>query len=156
MQNNLDDLNWFEHLSPGQDVFTNDNDIRVLNDQIIRCSQLNEWSSVWHIFGAAQALKIDIKQVHPLIRLNNQSSMYRFLNSKIECISRESQGVVNLLWTHTLNDKITSNWQPNHFVCLLPNNKDYLARCLDLSSGDEADDLNTSMDALKINNKYFS
>ena len=70
-RDNSDSINWFEHLSPGPDVYTNDNDLRVLNEEILRCARLNEWSSVWQIFGCAQALKIDIKQIHPLIKLNN-------------------------------------------------------------------------------------
>lgn len=46
--------------------YTSEPDVIFL-EEIKRATNLNSWSSSWHIFGAAQALKVDINEYHPKI-----------------------------------------------------------------------------------------
>ena len=60
------------------------------------CSYPGQWSSVWHIFAACQALKINIKQVYPYVSSHfeettgNRRTMLRFYNSTF--CHKERQG----------------------------------------------------------------
>lgn len=115
----------------------------------MRCASIYEWSGIWHIFAAAQALKINIKQVHPLVKTNPDSSMYQFLNSLISCIRNDDQGLINIMWSNVTNNVLNSNWRPNHFICLLPISKDFLNRECDLEIDQE---LNQSFENLNLEN----
>lgn len=60
------------------------------------CCFPGQWSSAWHVFCAAQALKIDIKQIYPFDKTQFEQlteyrrSMFLFMNSTFK--SEKTQG----------------------------------------------------------------
>ena len=80
---NKDGLSWYDLLT-GDDKTSEEN----LINQIIKFSDLDSWAGVWHIFGASQALSIDIKPFYPDLN----SEMVLFLNKPLSC-NDKSQGI---------------------------------------------------------------
>ena len=78
--------NWFSMLAPEPDN-SNITDEQIYDRQIKSCSKPAEWGTVWHIFGASQAFKINIQQLYPRNKTENETecSMVAFLNSQICC-----------------------------------------------------------------------
>lgn len=85
-----ENISYFNMISPSSEKLNNAKEI--LWSEIIKCSKIEEWCSIWHIFGAAQAMKIDINQIHPKVDLKMASA----LNMKILSFSNESQGKIIL------------------------------------------------------------
>ncbi len=54
------------------------------------------------------------------------------------------------MWTNLTNNELKINWHPNHFVCLLPVNKDLLNREFELDINQENLELNQSFEDLSL------
>lgn len=98
---------FYDLISPSSQ--NSQNSRNILINEIKTCSKINSWSSIWHLFGAAQAMKINIHQVHPTI---NQK-MKEFLNKSIENIKNEAQckilnSLFNYLKLQFLKNKVLS------------------------------------------------
>lgn len=87
--NKFSNIDFFYNLSPGEDCL---NAQEIFERQALECSKLNRWSTVWHIFAAAQAFSIDIHQVYPYDNISKNNLMVKFLNEPIRCLNREIQG----------------------------------------------------------------
>lgn len=79
--------NWFTYLVPCSE--TEPTDEYIYNQEIKLGSGLGSFSSIWHLFGAAQALKINIQQLYPKKDDPNdlgELSWIEFFNRKFNCL----------------------------------------------------------------------
>lgn len=81
--------NWFHVCAPNSNNLSFEETIvQMIKD----CATPTSFSTLIHIYGAAQALKIDIDQIYPSATRVSKDSMIAFLNETIECLDRNIHG----------------------------------------------------------------
>lgn len=83
-----------------------------------RCLKVGEWASPIIFYGLANALGIEIQQIHPCL---SDRVVGDVLNSLISPFGKEnSKGKIYILWSHTQDTDFEKGiWAPNHFVSCL-------------------------------------
>ncbi|CAF1078926.1 unnamed protein product [Brachionus calyciflorus] len=117
--------NWFLVCAPGSD---NLDLSQTYDEQIFECSRLSHFSTIIHVYVAAQALKIHIDQIYPSKCKLVEGSLVAFLNKTMECNFYDVQGLIKIVWSNASSDNLSrssSTWNPNHFVCMVPYKKNY-------------------------------
>ncbi|CAF0949293.1 unnamed protein product [Brachionus calyciflorus] len=119
----------------------------ILFEEIKDSFRDESWSGPWHIFGASQALQINIIPIHPSM----DKRIKDYLNTEIKSLN--SHGTVNISWTHTTNKNVDNCvWSPNHFVCVLPVFKDYFENAVQKrKENDILEHSNSSIEIIKKN-----
>lgn len=81
--------NWFHVCAPlSNNLSFEETFVQMIKD----CAKPTSFSTLIHIYGSAQALKIDIDQIYPSATPISKNSMIAFLNQTIECLDRNIQG----------------------------------------------------------------
>ncbi|CAF0799222.1 unnamed protein product [Brachionus calyciflorus] len=95
--------------------------------QVFECSKLESWSTLWHVFSAAQAFLVDIHQVYPSIDKLAKNSMIEHLNRPVECIDRNIQEILDENDESLIeeSENLENDLEPIHgkfnWRCVIPN-----------------------------------
>ena len=75
------------------------------------------YSSFRHMYALADVVCCNIRSVYP--ESKNLFVKRNYLNAKISPRVK-TENTASILWSHTTDTDLENDWQPNHFVLLIP------------------------------------